>query len=152
MSIVSLLWTASTRTFFALGVGFASNGCRINSVMARVRFFSSSRFVPRLMKRARTPDYSSRRVFGVPLSIIQQRHGQPLPQCILYAMRRLRRSAADSESVGVFRKSGVRSRILALRNEVEADPGELITPRDRRHVGTTFYAAGARREALIHCE
>ena len=92
--------------------------------MTRVSLF---RFVPRLMKRARTPDYSSRRVFGVPLSIIQQRHGQPLPQCVLYAMRRLRRSATDSESIGVFRKSGVRSRILALRNEIEADPGWYIS-------------------------
>lgn len=38
-------------------------------------------------------------------------------------MRRLRRSAADQESIGVFRKSGVRSRILALRQEIENDPG-----------------------------
>jgi hypothetical protein len=80
-------------------------------------------FVPRLMKRAKTPDYTDRNVFAVPLGIIHQRHGQPLPQPILYAMRRLRRSAA--ESVGIFRKSGVRSRILQLRNELEADADSL---------------------------
>ena len=78
--------------------------------------------VPRLMKRCKTPDYGDRAVFGVPLSVSQQRHGQPLPQCVLYAMRRLRRAAADA--VGVFRKSGVRSRVTALRQQLEVDPGE----------------------------
>ena len=73
------------------------------------------------MRRCKTPDYRDRVVFGVPLVVSQQRHGQPLPQCVLYAMRRLRRTAADA--IGVFRKSGVRSRVAALREQLEADPG-----------------------------
>jgi len=79
--------------------------------------------MPRLMKRCKTPDYGDRAVFGVPLVVSQQRQGQPLPQCVLYAMRRLRRAAADA--VGVFRKSGVRSRVAALREQLEADPGQF---------------------------
>jgi len=75
------------------------------------------------MKRSKTPDYGDHVVFGVPLVVSQQRHGQPLPQCVLYAMRRLRRAAADA--VGVFRKSGVRSRVAALREQLEADPGQF---------------------------
>jgi len=70
-------------------------------------------------------DYSDRAVFGVPLAVNQQRHGQPLPQSILYAMRRLRRGAADV--VGVFRKSAVRSRVTALRRQLEDDPGMCCT-------------------------
>ena len=74
------------------------------------------------MRRWKVPDYKDKNVFGVPLLVIQQRSGQPLPQCMLYAMRSLRRTAKDA--VGIFRKSGVRSRIQKLRNQIESDPGE----------------------------
>lgn len=81
------------------------------------------RLVNRFMKKgSRTPDYNEKQVFGVPLSVILQRSGQPLPQCILHAMRFLRKSAPDS--VGIFRKSGVKSRIQKLRNDLEQDPGK----------------------------
>ncbi len=80
--------------------------------------------MPKFIKRLKVPDYRDCHVFSVPLSIIQQRTGQPLPQCMLYAMRSLRRNAQDS--VGIFRKSGVRSRIQKLRDEIEADPGVYI--------------------------
>ncbi|KAK6173294.1 hypothetical protein SNE40_016771 [Patella caerulea] len=76
--------------------------------------------VPRFMKRSKTPDYSVKNVFGIPLSLILQRTGQPLPQCILYAMRYLRNTAEDA--VGIFRKSGVRSRIQKLRDDLEERP------------------------------
>ncbi|ESP02126.1 hypothetical protein LOTGIDRAFT_111575, partial [Lottia gigantea] len=76
--------------------------------------------VPRFMKRSKTPDYSLHSVFGIPLSLILQRTGQPLPQCILYAMRYLRHTAEDA--VGIFRKSGVRSRIQKLRDDLEERP------------------------------
>ncbi len=75
------------------------------------------------MKRVKTPDYKDKNVFGVPLQITLLRTGQPLPQCILYAMRCLRRTARDA--VGIFRKSGVRSRIQKLRNQLEVDAGEV---------------------------
>ena len=38
-------------------------------------------------------------------------------------MKCLSRSAP--EAVGIFRKSGVRSRIQKLRDDIEADPGQL---------------------------
>lgn len=79
--------------------------------------------MPKFIKRWKTPDYSQQRVFGVPLLLILQRTGQPLPQCILRAMRCLRRTALDA--VGIFRKSGVRSRIQKLRNQMESDPDSV---------------------------
>jgi hypothetical protein len=33
---------------------------------------------------------------------------------------------SGSDIVGIFRKSGVRSRIQKLREEVEADPGQYV--------------------------
>ena len=81
------------------------------------------RLVPKLIRRRRkSPDYKNKSVFGVPLSVVVQRTGQPLPQCMLHAMRCLRRSAAQAH--GVFRKAGVRSRIQQLHNQLEADPGK----------------------------
>ena len=65
--------------------------------------------------------WRDRRVFGVPLTVVQRRSGQPLPQCILAAMRCLRRTARGA--LGIFRKSGVKSRIQKLRSLVELDPG-----------------------------
>ncbi|XP_064637812.1 uncharacterized protein LOC135494012 isoform X2 [Lineus longissimus] len=76
--------------------------------------------MPKFIKRFRAPDYKDKSVFGVPILVTLQRTLQPLPQCILYAMRYLRRTAPDA--VGIFRKSGVRSRIQKLKNQIEADP------------------------------
>ncbi|XP_048186509.1 rho GTPase-activating protein 7 [Perognathus longimembris pacificus] len=77
--------------------------------------------VPKFMKRIKVPDYKDRSVFGVPLTVNVQRSGQPLPQSIQKAMRYLRNHCLDQ--VGLFRKSGVKSRIQALRqmNEGAAD-------------------------------
>ncbi|KAG6931657.1 DLC1 Rho GTPase activating protein [Chelydra serpentina] len=77
--------------------------------------------VPKFMKRIKVPDYKDRNVFGVPLPINVQRTGQPLPQSIQQAMRYLRNHCLDQ--VGLFRKSGVKSRIQALRqmNESSTD-------------------------------
>ncbi|XP_068134709.1 rho GTPase-activating protein 7 isoform X2 [Hyperolius riggenbachi] len=69
--------------------------------------------VPKFMKRVKVPDYKDKNVFGVPLTVNVQRSGQALPQCIQQAMRYLRSQCLDQ--VGLFRKSGVKSRILALR-------------------------------------
>ncbi|XP_067950130.1 rho GTPase-activating protein 7-like isoform X3 [Watersipora subatra] len=84
----------------------------------------SLQLVNRLMKKGGKPtDYSDKTVFGLPLSLILQKTGQPLPQCILHAMRYLRKSASDS--VGIFRRSGVKSRIQKLRNDLEQDPDNV---------------------------
>ncbi|XP_062593844.1 rho GTPase-activating protein 7-like [Saccostrea cucullata] len=79
--------------------------------------------MPGFMKRHKTPNYNDRNVFGVPLLVTLQRTGQPLPQCMLSAMRYLRKTA--KEAVGIFRKSGVRTRIQKLKNEVEANPDSV---------------------------
>ncbi|XP_054634600.1 rho GTPase-activating protein 7 isoform X2 [Dunckerocampus dactyliophorus] len=79
--------------------------------------------VPKFMKRMKVRDYKDRNVFGVPLQVIVQRTGQPLPQGIQQAMRYLRNQCLDQ--VGLFRKSGVKSRIQALRqmNETSGADG-----------------------------
>nr|XP_036853231.1 rho GTPase-activating protein 7 isoform X2 [Manis javanica] len=74
--------------------------------------------VPKFMKRIKVPDYKDRNVFGVPLTVNVQRTGQPLPQSIQQAMRYLRNHCLDQ--VGLFRKSGVKSRIQALRHMNES--------------------------------
>ncbi|XP_050969950.1 rho GTPase-activating protein 7 isoform X1 [Labeo rohita] len=74
--------------------------------------------VPKFMKRIKVRDYKDRSVFGVPLQVIVQRSGQPLPQSIQQAMRYLRSQCLDQ--VGLFRKSGVKSRIQALRHMNES--------------------------------
>ncbi|XP_041435420.1 rho GTPase-activating protein 7 isoform X2 [Xenopus laevis] len=80
--------------------------------------------VPKFMKRVKVPDYRDRNVFGVPLAINVQRTGQPLPQSIQLAMRYLRSQCLDQ--VGLFRKSGVKSRILALR-EISENNSDSLT-------------------------
>ncbi|XP_055061708.2 rho GTPase-activating protein 7 isoform X2 [Misgurnus anguillicaudatus] len=74
--------------------------------------------VPKFMKRIKVRDYKDRNVFGVPLQVIVQRSGQPLPLSIQQAMRYLRSQCLDQ--VGLFRKSGVKSRIQALRQMNES--------------------------------
>ncbi|XP_073887854.1 rho GTPase-activating protein 7-like [Macaca fascicularis] len=65
------------------------------------------------MKRIKVPDCKDRSVFRVPLMVSVQRTGQPLPQSIQQAMRYLQNHYLDQ--VGLFRKSGVKSWIQALR-------------------------------------
>ncbi|XP_058239407.1 stAR-related lipid transfer protein 8 isoform X2 [Hemibagrus wyckioides] len=79
--------------------------------------------VPKFMKRSKVPDYRDKRVFGVPPIINVQRSGQPLPQSIQQAMRYLRSQCL--EKVGIFRKSGVKSRIQALRQLNDNSPDHV---------------------------
>ncbi|XP_008842592.1 stAR-related lipid transfer protein 8 isoform X2 [Nannospalax galili] len=79
--------------------------------------------VPKFMKRNKTPDYRGQHVFGVPPFIHVQRTGQPLPQSIQQAMRYLRSQCLDQ--VGIFRKSGVKSRIQSLRQMNETSPDNV---------------------------
>ncbi|EHB02790.1 StAR-related lipid transfer protein 8 [Heterocephalus glaber] len=79
--------------------------------------------VPKFMKRNKTPDYRGQHVFGVPPLIHVQRTGQPLPQSIQQAMRYLRSQCLDQ--VGIFRKSGVKSRIESLRQMNENSPDNV---------------------------
>ncbi|XP_030648333.1 stAR-related lipid transfer protein 8 [Chanos chanos] len=79
--------------------------------------------MPKFMKRSKAPDYRGKHVFGVPPIINVQRSGQPLPQSIQQAMRYLRSQCL--EKVGIFRKSGVKSRIQALRQLNENSPDHV---------------------------
>ncbi|XP_072255085.1 rho GTPase-activating protein 7-like [Pyxicephalus adspersus] len=69
--------------------------------------------VPNFIRKIRVPDYKDKNVFGVPLLLNVQRTGFPIPKSILQAMEYLRNHCLDQ--VGLFRKSGVKSRIQALR-------------------------------------
>ncbi|XP_067899962.1 rho GTPase-activating protein 7 isoform X2 [Heterodontus francisci] len=76
--------------------------------------------VPKFIRKIKAPDYKDRVVFGVPLLLNMQHTGHPLPKSILQAMHFLRSHCLDQ--VGLFRKSGVKSRIQALREMNEACP------------------------------
>ncbi|XP_058852523.1 rho GTPase-activating protein 7-like isoform X2 [Acipenser ruthenus] len=76
--------------------------------------------VPKFIRKIKAPDYKDRTVFGVPLLLNARRTGNPLPLSILKAMHYLRNQCLDQ--VGLFRKSGVKSRIQHLREMNETDP------------------------------
>lgn len=75
--------------------------------------------VPKTPK-TKVMEVKGRRVFGVPLLLSVQQTGEPLPPSILRALVYLRTECLDQ--VGLFRKSGVKSRIQYLRELVESDP------------------------------
>ncbi|XP_069017341.1 stAR-related lipid transfer protein 13 isoform X1 [Embiotoca jacksoni] len=79
--------------------------------------------VPKFMKRMKVPDYKDKNVFGVPLIVHVQRSGQPLPLGLQQALRYLRSQCLDQ--VGLFRKSGVKSRIQTLRQMNENSPDNV---------------------------
>lgn len=68
-------------------------------------------------------------VFGVPIQLTLQRTGHPLPRNIENALEWLQQNAVDQ--VGLFRKSGVKSRIQALRNTVESS-NEILSFEDQQ--------------------
>ncbi|NXJ06780.1 RHG07 protein, partial [Odontophorus gujanensis] len=74
-------------------------------------------------KKIKASDYKDKNVFGVPLLLNVQRTSHPLPNGILQALDYLRSHFLDQ--VGLFRKSGVRSRILSLREMNESSPNNV---------------------------
>ncbi|XP_032390478.1 rho GTPase-activating protein 7 isoform X2 [Etheostoma spectabile] len=76
--------------------------------------------VPKSPRKTKVMEVKGRRVFGVPLLLSVQQTGEPLPPSILRALVYLRDECL--EQVGLFRKSGVKSRIQYLRELVESDP------------------------------
>nr|XP_028573317.1 rho GTPase-activating protein 7-like isoform X1 [Podarcis muralis] len=79
--------------------------------------------VPKFIRKTKAPDYKDKNVFGVPLLLNVQRTSHPIPKSILQAMDYLRDHFLDQ--VGLFRKSGVKSRILSLREMNENDPNNV---------------------------
>ncbi|KAK6317193.1 hypothetical protein J4Q44_G00125930 [Coregonus suidteri] len=75
---------------------------------------------PKPPRKTKAPEFKGSRVFGVPLLHSVQQTGEPLPPSILKAIIYLRTECLGQ--VGLFRKSGVKSRIQYLRYMVEADP------------------------------
>uniref|UniRef100_W8AR19 StAR-related lipid transfer protein 13 n=2 Tax=Ceratitis capitata TaxID=7213 RepID=W8AR19_CERCA len=73
--------------------------------------------LPKFIKKIKMPDYKDKKVFGVPLLLVLQRTGQTMPIVIRAAFRWLQVRALDQ--IGLFRKSGVKSRIIKLKSEVE---------------------------------
>jgi hypothetical protein len=57
------------------------------------------------------------KTFSLPLNVIMQMSGQPLPQQILEAMRLVRRMAPNE--VGIFRKNGNKARINRIRELID---------------------------------
>ncbi|XP_075298116.1 rho GTPase-activating protein 7 [Opisthocomus hoazin] len=76
--------------------------------------------IPKFIKKIKASDYKDKHVFGVPLLLNVQRTSRPLPNGILQALDYLRSHFLDQ--VGLFRKSGVKSRILSLREMNESNP------------------------------
>lgn len=61
-------------------------------------------------------------LFGVSLERLQLRFGQPLPPCVVEAMRFVRAACADetrSDTVGIFRRAGNRKNVRSLRRAME---------------------------------
>ncbi|XP_010007964.1 PREDICTED: rho GTPase-activating protein 7-like, partial [Nestor notabilis] len=79
--------------------------------------------IPRFIKKIKASDYKDKNVFGVPLLLNVQRTSHPLPNGILQALDYLRSHFLDQ--VGLFRKSGVKSRILSLREMNETSPNNV---------------------------
>ncbi|MFH4974554.1 hypothetical protein AB6A40_001263 [Gnathostoma spinigerum] len=79
----------------------------------------------KLMKRIRNPENkvakSSVSIFGLPLAIVQSKTAHALPKSILEVMQFLRVLAP--ETIGIFRKNGVRSRIMELRAQCDSEEG-----------------------------
>uniref|UniRef100_A0A3Q3KC51 Rho-GAP domain-containing protein n=1 Tax=Monopterus albus TaxID=43700 RepID=A0A3Q3KC51_MONAL len=76
--------------------------------------------VPKPPRKTKVSEVRGRQVFGVPLLLNVQQTGEPLPPSILRALVYLRTECLDQ--VGLFRKSGVKSRIQYLRELVESNP------------------------------
>ncbi|XP_008936776.1 PREDICTED: rho GTPase-activating protein 7-like, partial [Merops nubicus] len=79
--------------------------------------------IPKFIKKIKASDYKDKNVFGVPLLLNVQRTSHPLPIGILQALDYLRSHFLDQ--VGLFRKSGVKSRILFLREMNESSPNNV---------------------------
>ncbi|XP_055304722.1 uncharacterized protein LOC129569659 isoform X4 [Sitodiplosis mosellana] len=84
--------------------------------------------LPKFIKKIKTPDYKDKRVFGVPLVLFLQRTGQTLPTAIQTAFKWLKLNALDQ--VGLFRKSGVKSRIAKLKEVIEDSQGDVMETYD----------------------
>lgn len=73
--------------------------------------------LPKFVKKIKTPDYKDKQVFGVPLLLLVQRTGHMIPLVVRSAILWLQLNALDQ--IGLFRKSGVKSRIQKLKQLID---------------------------------
>lgn len=85
--------------------------------------------LPKFIRKIKSPGYREKIVFGLPITIILQKTGLPLPKGIEEALHWLRQNAVDQ--VGLFRKPGVRSRIQTLKTMLE-NSGENLNFSDQQ--------------------
>ena len=81
---------------------------------------SMSRWVKRLRGNSLR---KNKTIFGVSLLKNSQQYGQPLPLPLQYALQYLRRTSMNQQ--GIFRKSGVKTRITKLQQAMEANPEDI---------------------------
>ena len=81
------------------------------------RLRSVPKFIKRHQRSIHENDIKNKNVFGVPFKINIQRHGMPLPQSIIEIMDYIRQNSTFT--VGIFRKGGAKSRMNAIREEIE---------------------------------
>lgn len=87
--------------------------------------------LPKFIKKIKAPDYKDKKVFGVPILLTVQRTGQSLPLSIQGALKWLKLNAI--ECVGLFRKSGVKSRIAKLKWIVEMSDDDSLSIYEGQH-------------------
>lgn len=87
--------------------------------------------LPKFIRKAKTPDYKDKSVFGVPLLANVQQNGNVLPEFIIEALEWLRMNAL--EQVGIFRKSGGRSRIHKLKMMAESRSAKMNFDNQQPH-------------------
>ncbi|CAO1419637.1 unnamed protein product [Diamesa serratosioi] len=80
--------------------------------------------LPKFIKKIKAPDYKDKKVFGVPFLLSLQRTGHTLPKGIQAALTWLKINALDQ--IGIFRKSGVKSRIAKLKASIEQTEENII--------------------------
>lgn len=68
--------------------------------------------------------FADKKVFGVPFLLSLQRTGHTLPKGIQAALTWLKINALDQ--IGIFRKSGVKSRIAKLKASIEQTEENII--------------------------
>ena len=101
------------------------------------------KFIRRHQKALDKDLYKKKRVFGVPLKLVCQLHGQALPLPILQIMRHLRLHAPTA--VGIFRKSGSKQRMNLIREHIE-----LANTFDPEVIEKKLLALGSRTVAVGH--
>nr|XP_022901316.1 rho GTPase-activating protein 7 isoform X2 [Onthophagus taurus] len=85
--------------------------------------------ISKFIRKIKCPAYKDKLIFGVPITVIVQKTGLPLPKGIEEALIWLVKNAANN--VGIFRKPGVRSRIQHLKTVIE-EYGENINFNDHQ--------------------